>query len=124
MVCPAGSVSQYVAALQGLVGPVECTDWYANRKTYIDLLGFVRLYFLAFLFFCEFLSFHSPVGANMPLVNQATCLSCDVGFFSNETGSVICRACQPGYFQNIAGKDTWLVFKHCLAFCTVTATLF
>ena len=28
LVCPAGSVSQYVAALHGLVGPTECTAWY------------------------------------------------------------------------------------------------
>ena len=60
----------------------------------------------------------------MPLVNQAACLSCDVGFFSNETGSVLCQACQPGYFQKVAGNDTWYVFEYCLAFGTVNATLY
>ena len=37
LVCPAGSVSQYVTALQGLVGPIECTAWYDIRRTYNDL---------------------------------------------------------------------------------------
>ena len=65
---------------------------------------------LSFSLVSEFTSNHSPIGANMPLVNQAACLSCDVGFFSNDTGSVLCHACQPGYFQNVAGNDKWLVF--------------
>ena len=60
----------------------------------------------------------------MPSVNQAACLSCDVGFFSNETGSVVCQSCQPGYFQNVAGNNTWYVFENFLAFDVVNLTLY
>ena len=55
LVCPAGSVSQYVAALQGLVGPTYCTDWYDIIKVQFDVklllknMIFFAVCFLIFL---------------------------------------------------------------------------
>ena len=39
LVCPAGSVSQYVASLHGLVGPTVCIVWYDNVASLHGLVG-------------------------------------------------------------------------------------